>query len=128
MVSEQPWFRRLTALQCSETKLFWLLTGAHCARCAAQPAPAPPLSLDLSDMRSFLMKPGARERPVQCYIVRDRTSAKMYPCYTLYMQDNDRFMLSARKRKKVRGAGRVGWGGYPGRNLRCGVTSLRPRL
>jgi len=64
------------------------------------PAPAPPLSLDLSDMRSFLMKPGARERPVQCYIVRDRTSAKMYPCYTLYMQDNDRFMLSARKRKK----------------------------
>uniref|UniRef100_A0A7S1SMQ6 Tubby C-terminal domain-containing protein n=1 Tax=Tetraselmis chuii TaxID=63592 RepID=A0A7S1SMQ6_9CHLO len=68
---------------------------------AAYSAPASAVAqLDLSDMRTFLMRPGPRERAVQCYIVRDRSSNKMYPKYTLYMNDNDRFMLSARKRKK----------------------------
>ena len=52
-------------------------------------------------MRTFLMKTGQMEKPVQCYIVRDRSSTKMYPKYNLYLNDNDRFMLSARKRKKV---------------------------
>lgn len=36
-------------------------------------------SLDLSDIRSFLMQPGPRNGPVMCYIVRDKGSAKMYP-------------------------------------------------
>ena len=57
--------------------------------------------LDLTDMRAFLMRPGPMNKPVQCYINRDTTS-KMYPKYSLYLSDDsgDRFLLSARKRKK----------------------------
>jgi len=63
-------------------------------------APSPSWTLDVSDMRSFLMQTGPTDKAVQCYIVRDRSATKMYPKYTLYLNDNDRFMLSARKRKK----------------------------
>jgi len=57
-------------------------------------------NLDVSDMRSFLMQTGFKEKPIQCYIVRDRTSSKSYPKYSLYLNENDQFMMSARKRKK----------------------------
>ena len=57
--------------------------------------------IDLTDMRSFLMRPGLQNKPVQCYINRD-VSSKMYPKYSLFLSDDegDRFLLSARKRKK----------------------------
>jgi len=61
---------------------------------------APTFNMDLSDMRNFLMQPGPKNRPIQCYITRDRSQSKMYPKYSLVMGDNDQFMLSARKRKK----------------------------
>ncbi|KAG2499031.1 hypothetical protein HYH03_003216 [Edaphochlamys debaryana] len=56
--------------------------------------------LDLTDMPTFLLAPGPRNGPVQCVIVRDRGSAKMYPRYALFLEEGRRFLLSARKRKK----------------------------
>lgn len=56
--------------------------------------------LDLTDMPTFLMQPGPKNGPVMCVIVRDRESARMYPRYTLFLEDGRRFLLSARKRKK----------------------------
>lgn len=60
----------------------------------------PALRLDLSDLSAFLQQPGPRVGPVQCYIVRDKGSAKMYPKYSLFLEDGKRFLLAARKRKK----------------------------
>lgn len=67
-----------------------------------QPVPAPMAAprLDLSDLASFLRQPGPKVGPVQCYIVRDKGSAKMYPKYNLFLEDGKRFLLAARKRKK----------------------------
>ncbi|GIL70974.1 hypothetical protein Vretimale_4064 [Volvox reticuliferus] len=65
---------------------------------AAAPRPGP--QLDLNDMPSFLMQPGPKNGPVQCVIVRDRGSVKMYPRYSLFLEEGKRFLLSARKRKK----------------------------
>mmetsp|Transcript_33189 Transcript_33189/g.98839 ORF Transcript_33189/g.98839 Transcript_33189/m.98839 type:complete len:451 (-) Transcript_33189:112-1464(-) len=67
-------------------------------------APPPPMpvqpQLDLSDIATFLKQPGPKVGPVQCYIVRDKGSAKMYPRYNLFLEDGKRFLLAARKRKK----------------------------
>ncbi|GFH23765.1 Tub domain-containing protein [Haematococcus lacustris] len=68
---------------------------------ATQPqALPPPRNLDTSDIPSFLMQPGRMDGPVLCYIIRDKGSAKMYPKYTLHLEDGRRFLLAARKRKK----------------------------
>ncbi|GFR43754.1 hypothetical protein Agub_g4866 [Astrephomene gubernaculifera] len=56
--------------------------------------------LDLNDMPTFLLQPGPKNGPVQCVIVRDRASAKLFPRYALFLEEGRRFMLSARKRKK----------------------------
>ncbi|GLC37771.1 hypothetical protein PLESTB_001475100 [Pleodorina starrii] len=64
----------------------------------ASPRPGP--QLDLSDMPTFLMQPGPKTGPVQCVIVRDRGPAKMYPRYSLFLEEGRKFLLSARKRKK----------------------------
>ncbi|KAG1677075.1 hypothetical protein FOA52_001245 [Chlamydomonas sp. UWO 241] len=56
--------------------------------------------LDLSDISAFLKQAGPKVGPVQCYIVRDKGSAKMYPRYNLFLEDGKRFLLAARKRKK----------------------------
>jgi tubby and related proteins len=58
--------------------------------------------IEITDVRSFLMTPGPSSRPILCYIVRDKGSAKMYPKYSLFLEDGNRFLLSARKRKKSR--------------------------
>ncbi|KAK9817778.1 hypothetical protein WJX72_002064 [[Myrmecia] bisecta] len=58
---------------------------------------------DTSDVRSFAMQPGPMERPVQCYIIRDKSS-KMYPRYSLFLDGSQRFLLAARKRKKSKSA------------------------
>lgn len=42
-------------------------------------SPIVPVMVDTSDMRRFLMAPGPREGPVQCYILRDKGSSRMYP-------------------------------------------------
>lgn len=55
-----------------------------------------------TDDRSFVGQPGPQQgTPVQCSIVRDKSS-KMYPKYTLMLDGENRFLLSARKRKKSR--------------------------
>lgn len=46
------------------------------------------------------MQPGRKDMPIMCYIVRDKGSGKMFPKYNLFLQDNKRFLLAARKRKK----------------------------
>ncbi|KAG2439214.1 hypothetical protein HXX76_004576 [Chlamydomonas incerta] len=71
----------------------------YVAPAAAPVARAAP-QLDLSDMPAFLQQPGPKSGPVQCVIVRDRGSAKMYPRYSLFLEEGRRFLLSARKRKK----------------------------
>lgn len=65
-------------------------------------------AVDTSDMRVFLMQPGPKNGPILCHIRRSRGSAKMYPKYSLYIggggvegeDATERFLLSARKRKK----------------------------
>ena len=58
--------------------------------------------IEIADVKTFLMTPAPSSRPVLCYIVRDKGSAKMYPKYSLFLEDGNRFLLSARKRKKSR--------------------------
>lgn len=55
---------------------------------------------DLSDMKKFLMSPIPKEAGVvQCYIKRNRTGMnKLYPIYSVYLKDEDRFLMSSRKR------------------------------
>ena len=56
--------------------------------------------VDTSDLRSFLTRVAPRDQTVQCYIVREKTGKKrLYPVYKLYLQENDKFLLSAKKRK-----------------------------
>jgi hypothetical protein len=47
--------------------------------CGTPRSPIAPVMVDTSDMRRFLMAPGPREGPVQCYILRDKGSSRMYP-------------------------------------------------
>jgi hypothetical protein len=56
--------------------------------------------MDLTDMAAFLLQPGPKNGPMQCVIVRDRGSAKMYPRYSLFLEEGRRFLVAARKRKK----------------------------
>eukprot|EP01138_Halocafeteria_seosinensis_P015407 gb/GECG01015724.1/.p1 GENE.gb/GECG01015724.1/~~gb/GECG01015724.1/.p1 ORF type:complete len:505 (+),score=67.99 gb/GECG01015724.1/:1-1515(+) len=62
----------------------------------------PDYPFDFSDMRSFLTKPLPIDAGVvQCYIERKKTGLKwMYPEYYLYMKNDDRFLLAAKKRSK----------------------------
>mmetsp|Transcript_19676 Transcript_19676/g.23605 ORF Transcript_19676/g.23605 Transcript_19676/m.23605 type:complete len:492 (+) Transcript_19676:279-1754(+) len=72
------------------------------------PRPLASASVDTSDMRVFLMQPGPRTGPILCHIRRQKGSAKLYPKYALYIggggidgeDATERFLLSARKRKK----------------------------
>jgi len=76
-----------------------------------KPQRAPPPVIDTSDLRVFLMQPGPRTGPVLCHIRRSKGSS-LYPKYALYLgggmidgdETSERFMLSARKRKKSKSA------------------------
>jgi tubby-related protein 1 len=58
-------------------------------------------SIDTSDLRAFLMRPGPQGAMVQCYIQRRKTGmARIYPTYEIYLKEGDQFLLAARKRKK----------------------------
>lgn len=61
-----------------------------------------PIQLEITDVKEFLQTPGQKTGPILCYIVRDKGSAKMYPRYQLFLEENKRFLLAARKRKKAR--------------------------
>jgi len=69
-----------------------------------RPAPVRPV---IHDMRAFLMQPGPRAGPIQCFIRRDKGASKMYPAYKLFLEDGAVFLLSARKRKKSRSSNYV---------------------
>eukprot|EP00002_Diphylleia_rotans_P014780 TRINITY_DN2875_c0_g2_i1.p1 TRINITY_DN2875_c0_g2~~TRINITY_DN2875_c0_g2_i1.p1 ORF type:complete len:467 (+),score=124.74 TRINITY_DN2875_c0_g2_i1:90-1490(+) len=61
----------------------------------------PPLVLDLSDIRTFLSKPAPKGGMVQCKIVREKVGVeKIYPRYNLFLEKQEVFFMSARKRKK----------------------------
>jgi len=60
-------------------------------------------ALDFSNMRNFLVKPLPYEAGcVQCYIERDKKGLgkRLYPVYSLYMKEGDRFLLAGKKRAK----------------------------
>lgn len=60
---------------------------------------APP---DLSDMRRFLVSPIPKSCGViQCYIRRNKSGTnKLFPLYSLYMKEGDRFLMCSKKRPK----------------------------
>jgi hypothetical protein len=62
-----------------------------------------PVPLDLTDLRKFLISPAPRGAGVvQCYIERDRSgiTGKMYPTFSLFLKEGNRFLMAARKRTK----------------------------
>lgn len=61
-----------------------------------------PVAPEIGDVKTFVHSPGPKTGPLECYIVRDKGSAKMYPRYTLFVDEGKKFLLSARKRKKAR--------------------------
>lgn len=60
-----------------------------------------------NDLRSFLMQPGSKTSQVLCIIQRERSSTKVFPKYKLLLDDGNRFLTSARKRKKSRSSNYV---------------------
>ena len=59
--------------------------------------------LDFTNMRHFLTSPVPYEAGcVQCYIERDKKglNKRMFPVYSLYMREGDRFLLASRKRAR----------------------------
>ena len=56
--------------------------------------------MDLSDMRKFLMSPVPKGAGVvQCYIRRNKSGVnKLFPQYTMFLKDQDRFLLASKKR------------------------------
>lgn len=75
--------------------------GEAAAKPARPPRPVPVKPI-IHDMKAFLMQSGPKMGPIQCKIVREKGSTKMFPTYELMLDDGDQFLLSARKRKKVR--------------------------
>jgi hypothetical protein len=71
--------------------------------------PAPGPRMDTSDIRGLLTRVPPPDTTVQCYIVRKKGTMGMFASYKLYLQEsvtagpghmNNKFLLSARKRKK----------------------------
>ena len=59
-----------------------------------------PISIDFSDIKSFLHQPAPKGITIQCRIEREKGADKLYPLYYLYLEHNNQFLLAARKRKK----------------------------
>jgi len=75
--------------------------GAGGGMVAPMTAFSGPTPIDLSDLRRFITTPTPRSAGmVQCYIERDKSglTGRMYPTYSLYLNDGNRFLLAARKR------------------------------
>lgn len=57
--------------------------------------------LDLSDMRKFLMNPLPKGAgTVQCNITRTKTSLTGHPVYSVYLKQDDVFLMCSKKRSK----------------------------
>jgi len=87
-------------------------TGGQLAPNVTQSATISVAQQDLSDMRSFVMRPCARGpsggQVMQCQIFRQKSSIlNLYPEYRLHLKDGNQFLLSARKRKKSKTANYV---------------------
>lgn len=55
--------------------------------------------MNLTNMRAFLTSPLPRKGVVQCYIRRNKSGTnKLYPVYTLYLVEGDRFLMQSKKR------------------------------
>ncbi|GMH32715.1 hypothetical protein BSKO_00549 [Bryopsis sp. KO-2023] len=67
---------------------------------AARPQLTLPENCDDKEKQQFLLTPGPRNNPFLCFIIRDRSESKMYPKYSLYVDEGGQYLLSARKRKK----------------------------
>lgn len=77
--------------------------GASAREADSEDDHGPALSIDVSDIKSFVMMtiPKSQSAPVQCYIKRCRSGLqKLWPYYVLYSQDPDKFLLAGRRRKK----------------------------
>ena len=61
----------------------------------------------LSRCRAFLAQPGPSTGPLQCFIVRSRGAARLYPRYSLYLDVGHKFLMAARKRKKSKASNYV---------------------
>ncbi len=57
--------------------------------------------------RAFLAQPGPSTGPLQCFIVRSRGAARLYPRYSLYLDVGHKFLMAARKRKKSKASNYV---------------------
>ena len=65
-------------------------------------------ALDLPKLcRAFLAQPGPSTGPLQCFIVRSRGAARLYPRYSLYLDVGHKFLMAARKRKKSKASNYV---------------------
>jgi hypothetical protein len=58
-----------------------------------------PREIDINEMKNFLFKPLPNNKILNCKIIlrAENTFGKMYPIYFLYVYNNDRFLLSAKK-------------------------------
>ncbi|CAL5227271.1 g10202 [Coccomyxa viridis] len=56
---------------------------------------------------AFLAQPGPSTGPLQCFIVRSRGAARLYPRYSLYLDVGHKFLMAARKRKKSKASNYV---------------------
>ncbi|KAJ8604491.1 hypothetical protein CTAYLR_000991 [Chrysophaeum taylorii] len=76
--------------------------GAAAAKSKAEPPPPEfdITALPLHNMRKFLTEPCPRAAGiVQCYIKRNRSGTnKLFPEYTVYMKEGDRFLMCSKKR------------------------------
>jgi len=64
--------------------------------------PCPTVKLDMSDMKHFLNRPLPKGITLQCYIVRKKKGlkGKLTPHYELYLDEDDQFLLAAKKKIK----------------------------
>ena len=62
---------------------------------------------DSGTCRAFLAQAGPSTGPLQCFIVRSRGAARLYPRYSLYLDVGHKFLMAARKRKKSKASNYV---------------------
>jgi hypothetical protein len=68
---------------------------------SAMSSPTPVIApLNLSDMKAFLTCPIPKGASiVQCYIRRNKSGTnKLFPVYSLYLKDGDRFLMNSKKK------------------------------
>jgi tubby-related protein 1 len=64
------------------------------------PVPLPGPKFDSNAMRKLLITPVVRGAPFHCYILRSKKSIQMHPVYELFLEEENKFLLAAKKRSK----------------------------